>query len=353
MSESKARDKFLRSLKKHDKPYDDNNWDERWKQYNKDDFSNNAEIFKNKSGNNTGKITDIKDYLESDPDYRKRQQIKRPHTKKKKSFKGKIVSLLLSGAIAVGGFAIGTSIYNGIKNQNQRISTVQAINLLGETPQSLGIKNETYNEIQNIKNLLENGKLSDDKIIQMAPRICSLCIDSTTSKIANALGESEESISFEHEYVGEGTTVQTVTVNSNHQRKSYRSKDFLTFNNSISNEIATSIKNIDRMHKIMGKIQSGDYKTESLLKEYKDIVNSIDEFAASKVKIDDNGNIYVDSIRNKDIDDVVKAKGYIQETRQQIEEKFNDSGDVYSANANGDVSKNTDTINLEYDDDGR
>ena len=288
------------------------------------------------------KIIDISDHLDTYPNYyRSREQQRRRRIRNSKAkeaqrkFKGRITALLLSGAIALGGFAVGSGIYGSVQGANKPITTKHAIYLLGETPKSLGIRPEIYNEIQGIEELLQNDNLSDEQITQMAPRIYHLCIDSTKSKLASTLGVNENDISLTHRNAEEGTTVQTVTVKSNHQNTVYRSKDFLTFNNSISDEIADSIKDASRMQEIMSKIQSGNYNREELLSTYREIVNNVDQFSAMKLKVDDRGNISVDTTRMKDMESLlsrayndVKNNTATRDMSQENDTASNDQGEL-------------------------
>lgn len=266
----------------------------------------------------------------------KRSKGKRP--------KGRIFALLMSGVLFAGGIA------GGLKGkEDQKISTKTAVSLLEETPQSLGITQEEYDKINSIKDSLDNNKLSDDEIPYMAKELYDLYNDVIKMKLANTLGVNDDKIVLD-QYVEEGRTIQLVIVKLPYKENIYRTRDFATFQNSISKEIDNSIIDLTKMQTIMGEIQEGNYSNDKLLEKYKEIINNIDTLAASRFIIDDFGNISVNAIDNKDVEKLREEKNNIQPPKRKIQEEYKTSQESYSVNANGNV-ENQDTVKLEYDDD--
>lgn len=265
----------------------------------------------------------------------KRSKGKRP--------KGRIFALLMSGVLFAGGIA------GGLKGkEDQKIGTKTAVSLLEETPQSLGITQEEYDKINSIKDSLDNNKLSDDEIPYMAKELYDLYNDVIKMKLANTLGVNDDKIVLD-QYVEEGRTIQLVIVKLPYKESIYRTRDFATFQNSISKEIDNSIIDLTKMQTIMGEIQEGNYSNDKLLKEYKKIINNIDTLAASGFIQDDFGNISVKAIENKDVEKL-REENNIQPPKRKIQEEYKTSQESYSVNANGNV-ENQDTVKLEYDDD--
>lgn len=258
--------------------------------------------------------------------------------------KRRILALLMSGVLFAGGIA------GGLKGkEDQKISTKTAVSLLEETPQSLGITQEEYDKINSIKDSLDNNKLSDDEIPYMAKELYDLYNDVIKMKLANTLGVNDDKIVLD-QYVEEGRTIQLVIVKLPYKENIYRTRDFATFQNSISKEIDNSIIDLTKMQTIMGEIQEGNYSNDKLLEKYKKIINNIDTLAASGFIQDDFGNISVKAIKNKDVEKLREEKNNIQPPKRKIQEEYKTSQESYSVNANGNV-ENQDTVKLEYDDD--
>ncbi|MEE0865309.1 MAG: hypothetical protein U0L98_00675 [Clostridia bacterium] len=332
--------KLINALENNNKPFSDNPIGKILDEEDQDPFRRNMELFRQQSSRtdvaSEQKIKSRDKRRENGKSKGKRPKGKRP--------KGRIFALLMSGVLFAGGIA------GGLKGkEDQKIGTKIAVSLLEETPQSLGITQEEYDKINSIKDSLENNKLSDDEIPYMAKELYDLYNDVIKMKLANTLGVNDDKIVLD-QYVEEGRTIQLVIVKLPYKESIYRTRDFATFQNSISKEIDNSIIDLTKMQTIMGEIQEGNYSNDKLLKEYKKIINNIDTLAASGFIQDDFGNISVKAIENKDVEKLRQKKNNIQPPKRKIQEEYKTSQESYSVNANGNV-ENQDTVKLEYDDD--
>lgn len=337
---SKEGERLLEAFENNNKPFSGKQSKEILDGEDQDPFRQNMELFGQQSS---------RTYVASEQERisrAKREKNGKPKGRrpKGKTPKGRIFALLMSGVLFAGGIA------GGLKGkEDQKISTKTAVSLLEETPQSLGITQEEYDKINSIKDSLDNNKLSDDEIPYMAKELYDLYNDVIKMKLANTLGVNDDKIVLD-QYVEEGRTIQLVIVKLPYKENIYRTRDFATFQNSISKEIDNSIIDLTKMQTIMGEIQEGNYSNDKLLEKYKEIINNIDTLAASRFIIDDFGNISVKAIENKDIEKLREKKNNIQPPKRKIQEEYKTSQESYSVNANGNV-ENQDTVKLEYDDD--
>ena len=282
-------------------------------------------------------------------DFRKKYGVYRPRsTKSPKKLSGKIKALILAGALV-----IGAGNYIGSQGKDDPITSSEKISILGETPEIMGINNEMYNRFQNVKAKLKNVDISNTDLINMAPEILDICNDITEKKLANALGVDAKNISLSRESGDEGTTREVVSVSRGMNIQRYLTDEFGLSKYTISKEIAGEIKDIKKLEEIKLDIQNNSFNRDSVLSDYKVIIDNTDKFVAMDLAVDENGNITTYVIKNSEVAKVAKDRGYVQKTKKQVEERFNTSDDVYSANANGNVDKNAENINLKYDNDGR
>ena len=278
----------------------------------------------------------------------KNKKIIRQKQKRKRNYKGKIALIgTLAAAIAgVAGYAIGTS------NQSPTITSTTAVYTMGESPEELGINDEMFNKIQNIKSQLQNGDISNSDLISIAPDLYNLSLDVTHNKISKLFGVEPDDIKLNIQSGEAGNKSQTLNVYDKGKKQTYYNEELGRTRNSIPKEISDLIIRIDDMKNVMLDIQNSNLDRTKILSIYKDTVDKIDKFVPMELSLDKNGNIIANAINSKDITKVVEEKGNIQQTKQKIQEEYKTSDDSYSANANGNV-ENQDTVKLEYDDDGR
>lgn len=302
------------------------------------------------------KIINIGDYFPVNENRYKKKKVASPKPspkKTKKKYKGKIalVGTLAAAIAGIAGYAIGTS------TQSPTITTSQAIVLLGETPNSLGINDNIASRMEKIENKFKNEDITNKDIIELIPEVHQLSYDVLQNKLAKTMGVDNDSIRFGTESADEGRSRQYVNIyhgtNKTHCTH-YTSKDiaFLCTENTISDEIASQIKNISTSANYIIQAQNGDINRDKMLENLKKSFDETNRFAAGDLKVDEKGNMTIDMTKVSDISKVLEENGYSPRTKQKIKEDYKTSDDSYSVNANGNV-ENTDTVNIEYDDNGR
>lgn len=278
----------------------------------------------------------------------KNKKIIRPKQKRKRNYKGKIALIgTLAAAIAgVAGYAIGTS------NQTPTITSTTAVYTMGESPEELGINDEMFNKIQNIKSQLQNGDISNSDLISIAPDLYNLSLDVTQNKISKLFGVDPDDIKLNIQGGETGNKSQTLNVYDKGKKQTYYNKELGRTRSSMPKEISDLIIRINDMKNVMLDIQNSNLDRTKILSIYKDTIDKIDKFVPMELSFDEDSNIIANSINSKDIAKAVEEKGNKQQTKQKIQEEYKTSDDSYSINANGNV-ENQDTVKFEYDDDAR
>lgn len=230
--------------------------------------------------------------------YEKKKRIKKAKAAKRK-FIGRITAL---GLAAVAAFPVGKIAYDEYTEYQQQNSPITLDMALehGETPNSLGIDNDTLLEIEEIEKILEKENLTNQDIIALALKINSAYFDTVKGKLADTLGVQKEEIKIYTEPAEEGTTMETVKVKNGN---TYINKDIFTYKNSISKEISDSIKSIGEMQDIMEKIRKESSDKDEIIEELENKAKEISQIAAMKMNIDENGNISADVTKEKDLND--------------------------------------------------
>lgn len=276
-----------------------------------------------------------------------RKIINRPQ-KQKKSYTGKIaIAGMLAAAIAgIAGYVIGTT------NSNKSITSTQAVYTLGETPDSLGINDKMFNRIQNMENTLKSEDLSNldnSDLIKLAPELYSLSIEVIQNKLSHLLEVDADDIKPDIENGEEGTKRKSVNVYKKGIKQKYYNRELGRTRNTIPDEISELINKSYDLKNIMF---DSNVNRDRILNLYNDTIDKIDRFVAMKLQKDEKGNIIVDRINTTDIEKIAEEKGFTQETKNQIQEKFKISDDDYSVKANDNID-GAENVKMEYDDDGR
>lgn len=274
-----------------------------------------------------------------------RKIINRPK-KHKKSYSGKIaIAGMVAAAIAgIAGYAIGTT------NSKESITSSQAVYTLGETPDSMGINDEMFNKIQNIKNKKDDfSNLDNSDLIKLAPELYSLSIEVIQNKLSQLLKVNADNIKPDIENGEEGTKRQSVNVYNNGTKQKYYNRELGRTRNTLPDEISELINKSDDLKNTMF---DPNVNKDKILNLYNDTIDKIDRFVAMKLQKDENGNIIVDRINTTDIEKIAEEKGFTQETKNQIQERFKTSDDAYSVKSNENIN-GAENVKMEYDDDGR
>lgn len=274
----------------------------------------------------------------------KGKRIIRPqkHKKWKIAFAG-----ILAAAIAgIAGNGIGTT------NSKESITSSQAVYTLGETPDSLGINDKMFNRIQNMENTLKSEDLSNldnSDLIKLAPELYSLSIEVIQNKLSHLLEVDADDIKPDIENGEEGTKRKSVNVYKKGIKQKYYNRELGRTRNTIPDEISELINKSYDLKNIMF---DSNVNRDRILNLYNDTIDKIDRFVAMKLQKDEKGNIIVDRINTTDIEKIAEEKGFTQETKNQIQEKFKISDDDYSVKANDNID-GAENVKMEYDDDGR
>ena len=245
-----------------------------------------------------------------------KRRLRISQAEKKNKFKGNIkrtvTALLLTTTALIGGYQ-AKNLYNEYQQQNSPITLEQSLEN-GESLSSLGIDNNILLEMQDIEEMLKRDDLTNEEIISLAPRIKKLQSDTLEMKLSKALGVSKDDITYNTNPIEEGMTRETVKTRNNENY--HVSKDFLTWENTISSEISNSIKENEEMKEVIQKLRGGDINREEILKKYNEVVKHTDQLAASDVNIDEKGNITVEYTKVADLNkqsDQIKTNTLDQE----------------------------------------
>lgn len=248
-------------------------------------------------------IEEMSKSLEREKRKKRENERKRRLRKSKISRRAKLVGNVKKIAIVLGAIGIVIAGGNGIKNtydtyqqQNAPITLEQALEN-GENLDSLGIDNNILLEMQDIEEMLEKGDLTNEEIIKLAPRISELQFDTAKTKLANTLGVAENEIRLYTRPIEEGQTRETIKTSNG----MYTNKDIFTYENTIPSELSNYIKEIGGMQDVMKKIQEGDINREEILEKYGKMIKNTSQLAASKMNVDEKGNITVEYTKVADL----------------------------------------------------
>lgn len=243
-------------------------------------------------------------------------------TKKRKINKKKLIIVLgATGLMAFGGLK-AYDMYKETQKQNAPITLDQAIEN-GDSLKKLGIDEKIKTEIDGINKLLSSDEISNKALIDLASRINNLQFDTIKTKLANTLGVEETDISLYTESADEGRTRESVYVKDG---ETYRNKEFLVNSNTITSDIADYIKDIAEMQTLMGKIQNQNIDRSDILKKYKSAMETVNEFAAGKMDIDEKGNISMDYTKVSELytTETKETKGKVASSSYKISPQIED-----------------------------
>lgn len=262
-----------------------------------------SEYSRNKHRDFVGKLR--KDYpVIQEPKSKKRDSIKirKPSRRKKTHLRGKMALLGLVGAITLG--ATGIHNYTN-RSQNQPITLEQALEN-GKTLKDLNVSEEIRYELMNIQQYLENEEISNTELINMASQIEELQKNVITNKTADLLGVEPGDIIVDT-IVGDKSEAPVeriqVKINEKGETPIYIRGDFMDLvkENTISAEISDFIKQMDKMKELEKQLEDKNLKREDVIEEYRETIDIVSKFAAGEMKIDENGNITIEQIKQKDI----------------------------------------------------
>lgn len=241
--------------------------------------------------------------------------------RKRKINKKRLTALL--GATGIAALAVfgGIKVYTNSQVQNEPITLVEALNN-GETLESLDIDQNIQDELLNLQAALENEDITNSELIALSTRINDLQFDTIKTKLAKNLGVEESDIHLSTVAIakdeGRIESTEKISVDGG---KTYTRKDWFKNKNTMTDEIGDYIKNIGDMQRLMGQIQNGDINRQDIINQYKEVLQEIDQMAASEMTIDENGNISVEQVTQKNLEEKNQQTSYnkIEENDQEME----------------------------------
>ena len=141
-------------------------------------------------------------------------------------------------------------------------------------------------------------------------------------KLANTLGCNEEDITLHTalEDKQSGKTVESVDVKNGEK---YINRSLTRRENTITDEISDYIRSIGKMQTTMQKIQTGDINRKEIIENYKSAIDKVDKLAATEMKFDKKGNIFLETTKvselNKSSQD--KTISNNEKNNQQLDEE--------------------------------
>lgn len=221
-------------------------------------------------------------------------RIKSPHRHNHKKYipiKVAAIAVALSMAVSSVGYAIASKFSNRSSDKALTLSESLA---KGETAKTLGINNDLITELGEIKEMINSGEITNEEIIQMAPRLNELCDDALKTKLSNILGVNKSSIQY-YSYNERGQKVDKVVVDSKIYIRDFLDKKF-------PKEISNVIEDSYITEYNMAKIHTGNFDRNKTLKDYDSIINDLDIFMGSRFEIDEEGKISL--AENREINQV-------------------------------------------------
>lgn len=251
------------------------------------------------------KVPNIKREIERNKEENERYKAKRGTKSKakqrakrmRKRLVKRIGLLVATGALAFGSLT-ACNAYKEHKEKEAPITLEMAMEN-GKDLNELGINNEISKELEYLKIQLENSEdLDINELIELGERINELQFDTIKAKIRNATQLEEGTIKLLPSKDGEPAKIVV-------GEQSYYQKDigdFLSGRKEISDNMVSYINEIVTIQNVMEDLQNGDSSRKDLLKHYNKAVNDIDKLAASEIKLDDKGNIEMETTKVSEIE---------------------------------------------------
>lgn len=230
----------------------------------------------------------------------------------------KLLAATALTGITIVGVAKG---YDHYQEQKTPITLEQALES-GENLEKLGIDKDIAVKIENIKDKLENEDITNEELIKLSRDINEIQFDTIKMKLANTLGCNEEDITLHTalEDKQNGKTVESVDVKNGEK---YINRSLTRRENTITDEISDYIRSIGKMQTTMQKIQTGDINRKEIIENYKSAIDKVDKLAATEMKFDKKGNIFLETTKvselNKSSQD--KTISNNEKNNQQLDEE--------------------------------
>ena len=201
----------------------------------------------------------------------------------------RVAAFLMAASIGLGTITL-SGCTKTIEDPNIGITEIGS-----EQEASLGLNTETIQTLKECREFFENsqGNIYEQDLLEMISKIDDLHYSVVKEKAANLLGVNPEDITM---YYGseEGEDKTRIVINENkYDRQIYSVGNFLQRKNTIPKEIAETIKQLDDVSDLRGRIVSDKISKANAVKELEEIFGNIEELAMSDLIIDEKGNISV------------------------------------------------------------
>lgn len=261
---------------------------------------NNSRAFRNRM-----KVTENDD-KEKHYHYKSKQikrKLKKAKAEKKRKYTGRILSLLMAGIVLIGGY----NIYKANEPKPETTMTLKQALKSGKNLEDLGIDESIIRRINEIQDKLDNKKLSNSELIALSTKIYLLQYDVLTTKLSNVLNLDENKIKIDIKEVEPCEKVQLIRAGD----ETYTNAKFFKSGNTISKGVEEYIYDILETKDFMVNIQQENLNREDIYSYCQSSIECIDKFAATKMYVDNEGNILMENEIKKDSN----SKEYYNEER--------------------------------------
>lgn len=230
--------------------------------------------------------------------------------KRLKKMRLRVASLILAAGIGVGGIS-----YIGSLNKASETNITQ-LQEMGLDSQEIGLNDETidmlvkYDKYFDSFNKDKKVDITDNEIITMVEDINNLISIVIKEKVANLTNVTSDNIRFDEEYVKEEGTHQIIKVDKEKYEKEqiYKSNNSLFLGlgkeNSIPNEIANLMTEIDSYNYIIEDLKQDSISKRNAIKKLEKLYNKISEIATKQFSMDKKGNIILNEYEKEIEDDL-------------------------------------------------
>ena len=201
----------------------------------------------------------------------------------------RVAAFLMAASIGLGTIAL-KGCTKTIEEPNISITEIGV-----EKEANLGLNAETIQSLKECGEFFKNsqGNIYEQDLLDMISKIDNLHFSVVKEKVSKMLGVNPEDITM---YYGtrDGQDNTRIVINENKgDRQVYSVGDFLQRKNTIPKEIADTIKQLDDVHDLKGKIISDKISKSNAKKELQKLFEGIEDLAISDLIIDEKGNISV------------------------------------------------------------
>ena len=236
-----------------------------------------------------------------------RAKVQKSIERRKQQLGKRIGMLALAGLLTAGVVA-------HTQSKPEPIGIKQAIEQ-GETPESLGLNQETVDKFQNINQSLSEDDLTNIELINMAPMINDVQFDIVKEKLSNVLDLPVGQITLN---ARDGEFGPSIDAGDDFYRRKDITDIIPSDSKFISSDIVRYIDEIVEMQDYMREVQNGDFDREDAIELYKSQMDDFDKLGAADMEYDGKSisiayrtnEQYIDSQKSNDNKDYQEQEGY-------------------------------------------